>query len=582
MKKQLIWVALWMMALAWPSARAEFHILHCQECGNVLMGAARLELYSIYWTGNALSLSVSANQGFGLAGEVNYRTDTVLPNRWNYDTASTYTIGNVAGTTPAIGLYFSPERAGPNPAIIRYFSQTGADLPLSKEVGVTGLGVADAEQAPALVLYAELAAGMSQSGVVAQGESIWLPEGGYAVFKITPALHSARVPAGVLPIHHAIVDLFAVEENTQCESKSQSFLGQPGTQNHFGNGEFHYLYEVGRNITPNGCRYQVSFLATVGQPFEFQARNRRSTATGRVAYTFAIRGHIDFNNLSRWRDSHQTFYLATHPANNRQGPYAHFDHLNPGANETLSAAQSHSLTGIRNFWWDSEQDGLVINDAYAQDIIAQAPAPGVYPLRLRMWDVYGNRLSTEDSYANPGTHSQNVYLSRLLPELGATQLLHLDALGNPTSLETRGMGIRGGMKKSGQPVVAPYDLKENEEIEIVTAADAQSLTPEWLGQRARRLVVAGYQPPFTAQMMFYAQTAQPGGVAWQPWNQTIAALPSAGEFTLPATFTQPVYRGGLMRGEYLIFTGYQPIDSTGRGVGPLVFNGEKPIHFKVK
>ncbi len=288
----------------------DFRITHCTEqCGRVLVGAAKIIPNSMQWVGaeSARSISAAAGGSFGFTGALKYRNEPVVPNQWNFETLTSCTLGDAqpSGGAPALGFYFAPEQAGTIATRGQYLAVLTAGNPVQLPLSLSGEGVEDNESAPALTLDINTRGGSATGNAtdVAQGDKI--------VFAVTPR-QSGALPAGVEAVEHVWVDLYVVEEGTFCESKSQSFRGRPLTPLNLDPSQyFQYMYEVGREITPNSCRYQVSFLTSINSTFEFEVASQRGTEGGRVRFIFALRGHFDLNNPNRWPGSQKAFSLIS-------------------------------------------------------------------------------------------------------------------------------------------------------------------------------------------------------------------------------------------------------------------------------
>lgn len=288
---------------------SDFRIAHCTDnCGKIVIGAAKIQPDSIQWIGaeTARSISVAASGSFGFTGDVKYRNEPVMGNRWNFETLTSCTLGDAqpSGGAPSLGFYFAPDQEGIIESSSQYLALT-SNQTVKLPVTQCGEGIADSESAPAITLE------VNARGGTASGDSLDVGQGDKVVFAVTPRVTGA-LPAGAEAVENVMVDLYVLEENTLCESKSLSFRGKPVTPNNFQLGQyFQYMYEVGRDLTPNKCRFQVSFLCSVNRTFEFEATSQRNTEGGRVRFIFAIRGHFDLNNVNRWPGSQHAFSLVS-------------------------------------------------------------------------------------------------------------------------------------------------------------------------------------------------------------------------------------------------------------------------------
>ncbi len=399
----ILFLLAWLLPWTGHSASLrDFRVNHCESCGSVLVGAAKLEPDSVQWIGaqSPTAISIAASGAFGFSGAAKYRLEPVVPNQWNFETSNSFTIGDVApgGASPSIGFYFSPDKPGEFSKNIQYQAILPNENPLTLQVPVTGEGVADNTSDPALRLAVSVAPeSISRNNVKVDGDQVKLPTGGSVVFDLTPSVDTVKLPAGIAPVQYVIVDLFAIEENTKCSNESLSFQGSPGTPNQFkADNYFQYLYEVSRDATPQTCRFQVSFLASVNRPFTFRAQNLRPTDTGYVSYTFGIRGHVDFANLQQWPGSHQTFRLTTSNEVIRTPPLAQFTTAQQGNLSVRLDASSSSAGagGVSQYAWSSTNTAIKFSTTSGVRTEATANQAGSYPVQLTVTDSVGLTNST--------------------------------------------------------------------------------------------------------------------------------------------------------------------------------------------
>lgn len=375
----------------------DFRVEHCKNCGDVLVGAAKIEHGSVQWIGaqSAMSISIAGGGSFGFTGDAKYRAEAVVDNQWNFETATSFTIGGAApnGGAPSMGFYFSPDQEGEFQIGANYIAMVANEPPMSFKSEVFATGIADDVSNPALQLGVKVSdLSVERNNVKVEENQVKLPIGGNVIFEVTPRVEPTALPEGIDPVQYVIVDLFAVEDNTNCASLSVSFRGGPKTPNQFApESYFQYLYEVGRDITPNNCRYQVSFIASVNQTFEFQTQNQRDTDGGSVSYTFAIRGHMDFSDIQKWPSSHETFYLTTTDEVQRTPPEAIFEITQRGnLTATLSASKSSaSLGGIQRFAWSSTDAAIEFANDTGINTEIRAASAGIYPITLEVTDAFG-------------------------------------------------------------------------------------------------------------------------------------------------------------------------------------------------
>lgn len=295
----------------YAASAANIQVSHCldkgnnnYDCGQILVGAARIEFNAIRWTGDTVgNLSLNTGeQAFGFTGDSLYPSDTRpagIATTWAFESPRRVFIDN-----PYVGAnmnyFFAPSQAKSVSAVNEYSILSPTD---SKTVQVTGVGISDDTGPSALTLTVKATVNNTETPCEVASCQIFVPVGGTVLFSITPALNEAAFndlaskSPGIQPVKYSLIVLRAAETNTQCSRSYLSFQDQGVGFNSFqANNYYHYLDRNGPNQTPNTCTRTYPFLVSVGKTFQFQTTNTRDTGSGYVEYDFYVNGHYDTSN----------------------------------------------------------------------------------------------------------------------------------------------------------------------------------------------------------------------------------------------------------------------------------------------
>ncbi len=325
LSSQTLFVSLSLLSSnTYAASAANIQVNHCSECGQVLIGAARLDFRGIYWTSydavSGLNLNTVA-QTFGFTGDSLYLSDTppIGKNPWTFNSPRRVSISN-----PYFGdnmnHFFAPFEGGEVTASHEYVILSPTD---SKTVTVTGIGVPDGEISPAITLNVVTNQGSTQ---VPCGDAnicqVPVTLKGAARFTITPTVDHSRFSElalaypGLQEVKYVLVKLRVAEKDTQCSRGYLSFKDLGVGSNSFKESDYyHYLEGGGPSHTPDACTRNYSFLVSVNKSFQFQATNNRDTGqNGYAEYAFYVNGHYDPNtpDLSKWVDSWKVVQLGNH------------------------------------------------------------------------------------------------------------------------------------------------------------------------------------------------------------------------------------------------------------------------------
>jgi len=320
------WVLLPFLYMLFTSTGyTEFQITHCNDCGNVLVGAAYLQPDTIQWVNpvsapaNVVAL-IGSGEVFGFSGPSAYLSEypSGFPvNIWNLTFFGDFQVVPGPSSTVKIGHVFAPTHAGTFSLSNQYTAMIASQSqPVRRNPAMQGTGVADNIADPAITLDIELQGAELQSCAdePVQCQEATIPDGSELIFTVIPRVDTNKVPQGVKPVNHVWVDFIYSEKDTQCPT--QSFQTTNLTQNSFSFNEgsyYHYLYKGGPTFTSGSgtCLYGVSVLVSVDKEFKFQTKNLLSTAGGHVKFVFALRGHYDPDELGNWQGSQPAFRLRT-------------------------------------------------------------------------------------------------------------------------------------------------------------------------------------------------------------------------------------------------------------------------------
>ncbi len=292
----------------------EIRISHCTDnCGKVLLGAARVEPDSIQWLSPESASRVyinGYNDGFGFTGTSGDFGDD---NQWRLNNTDSINIDTPlpSGAAPSMGHFFAPTRSGSFYANNYVYATFTPLLKGYKKVQLQGEGVNDNNKTPALTLDIAVSGSKTplEKSVDHATQCVSSSRDNEITFTVTPHVNPALMPADVALAQYVIVELTVIEEGTRCGIDGVAFEDTILTPENFvANDYFHILEE---NKYSSSCQRNYTFLASVDKPFQIQASNQRMTDGGFVDYTFAIRDHYDKTNVAKWPNSHKSFHLVS-------------------------------------------------------------------------------------------------------------------------------------------------------------------------------------------------------------------------------------------------------------------------------
>ena len=386
--------------LAQAANERDIQVTHPSNYGMVMVGAARIFPGSIQWGGAeaAGGMRLRAGGAFGFTGPARYIVEGIADNTWSWEEYSIVTGSKMlpGGAAPAMGHFFAPDAARGFELNNRYEAFVGGDIFINNAPS-RGIGVADSETAPALLLDVETIGGQltGQDMLVNPNERI--------NFFVTPRLNESRLPDGVQPVEYVMVRIGVREEGTPCNGAATSFKLNNLTPNSFTAGEYYqYLYAANRHEAPDSCAYSIQALASIDKTFRFWFTNQRDTGSGYVNVIFSILGHYQTLNETRWPGSHATFRLRTDsdlPVVDRGAPLADFSATlvpGPEAFIQLDASASSSAGTISRYDWSIRKDGQRVSVEQpdpAQPWVARVDvdSPGTYEVGMIVEDSNGNR-----------------------------------------------------------------------------------------------------------------------------------------------------------------------------------------------
>lgn len=283
----------------------------CENCGNVLVGAARVQPDAIQWIGsnspqlleinteNSTTFGFTAPKtGWGMVSPFYYVNNSPPPNR----------------AASSLGFFFAPQSAGDAVSAIKVRTITYTSAPQP----VRGTGILDNESAPALTLDVQSSSASSTTlcpsspGGTMNDENcheLSIPKFGTVTFTVTPKVDPALVPANVLGVEQVMLYL---QVNERCSFGQNSFQESIMTPSDFSPATYyHYLSPLKAEDASKSCPRTHPALVSVGKPVEIKVTNKKEIGTDYVEYTFYIFGHYDSANPAKWPGSHKTFRLRT-------------------------------------------------------------------------------------------------------------------------------------------------------------------------------------------------------------------------------------------------------------------------------
>jgi len=284
MNRNLIITILWLFLS--QSVQSEtfggFTMTHCVECGQVLVGAARVEPSSITSvTGGSLTISGS---GFEFTGKGSW--DATAPNNswWFYTSRQILAKGTPANK---MGILFAPSSDGEKAS-----TYMDANLPNANATTIkfNGVGVADTQNSVQLDIQPSVPATCDTNNICL----ISISEISAMKFTVTPKITS--LPTDLNPEWHKHVKFHfdAKEYDTNCSTFIEQFPNRK-----LDNIE-DYLDYLGRDASrtrARECTYNFterSFVASIDKPLIFGSTNQSATGSGYVEYLFYAEGHYSF------------------------------------------------------------------------------------------------------------------------------------------------------------------------------------------------------------------------------------------------------------------------------------------------
>jgi len=382
-----------------------------QNCGRLVLGAAKIQPNVIQWVGAQSTQSMiitESSRSFGFTGESSYKEDPVLANRWSYELTGSAAIGAPApgGAAPSMGYFFAPENEGVVNASPKIQALQSGQSPAVVAPAIRGEGVLDGDGATQPALTLDITAdGLSSTQACTGLEQCEMGQLSQATtFTVTPRVNTGLLPAGVEPVTHMLVELLTEEVNTGCTSGNTALLTRGLTSNSFvTDNYFHYLDGSGPSTAPRNCIHVFPFLVSVDKPFSFQVSRQRGTGNGYADYTFFVRGHYDRNDATKWQGSRKTYRLSTSDqVTVNQRPTASFTATpssSTSLNVNLNASASFDPDGvISSYSWSTNAGSFIPTGVNSQVTFARA---GTYTVTLTVVDNGGMSSIRQQSITVP-------------------------------------------------------------------------------------------------------------------------------------------------------------------------------------
>jgi len=262
-----------------------FDVTHCLECGEILVGATRLESSSITSV-SAGSISVTGGN-FDFTGKGSWEATAPKDSWWFYTSKQLLANGSPRNK---MGFSFSPNSEG-----IKEGTYLDANLPGTgtSSVKFTGTGVADTSNSVQLDIQPSIPVNGSCDGNIC---TINISEKGSLTFKVTPKISS--LPVGLNPEWHKHIKFHfdAKEYDTDCYSFTEQIPARKLDSNE---DYFDYLgKDSSRTSRARECTYNFTertFIASVDKTLNFVSTNQSATGNGYVEYLFYAEGHYNFS-----------------------------------------------------------------------------------------------------------------------------------------------------------------------------------------------------------------------------------------------------------------------------------------------
>jgi len=389
---------------------AGFKMAHPFDFGEVLVGAARLELQSIQATQDIASLQITAGTGaaFKFTG-AGYQTGTPLETTsyWRFYNDS-YVAANYQ-PSEKMGILFAPTAAGTMES--KYSNAHGESSNTIKGTGIffqnsVGLeiGIGNAQQL------------CDNDGIC----SISLPQKGSVIFTVIPKI---SIPPNLNLNHewhkHVRFHLKTVEYNTSCNAFAEQL---PNRKLANINDYLDYVEKDTIRSPREKCNsnydYSRHFTASIDKSIDFKSINQSDTGiNGYVEYIFYTEGSYDVTTEKCVDNTGCKIYRVSAngtapPVTTNQPPIASFvitksgtvvDSVKVGESVTLDASQSSDLEkGSLTYQWWSSDPAITIPPAQKPSV--SFPTKGNYKIKIFL-------TVADDKGAASTTVSQDISIS---------------------------------------------------------------------------------------------------------------------------------------------------------------------------
>jgi len=295
---------------------------HCIDCGNVLVGAAKVEFNKIRWVGNPLEngnvFEIQWNSyDFGFTGAADFQQQLepskltynppVGQNQWLYKSYSSVSLSSIIpNQSPFMGFFFAPSSAG---ALSTKFKYQLVGSSIGTEVAINGIGEMDNPITPALTIDVKPTLATHEKNGV---EEIYGVKEETFVVKANSSSDSVKY----IMVSLAVADRSSAceyGEGTQFTDSPQSQLTRKATPEEAdGYTVDSYYQSISGEQPKTGCVRDYDFIVSSGKSFKFNVSKRRdsSATTDYTEYKFYIRGHYSLTPTD-YPGSHKTFRLYT-------------------------------------------------------------------------------------------------------------------------------------------------------------------------------------------------------------------------------------------------------------------------------
>jgi len=305
----------------------------CYDFGNTLVGAAKLYQDSIVWHDKNAVVILESGNSFGFSGKSIYlkQQSDFSPDNWVMTTQAEFSVEVPENSRRKMGIYFAPDVSGLNTTPNLYkgmlLNSDGDVTDIVKIYPeVKGTGIPDENSA----LTVKVEPTQNGKNLCDEEENckpcddspanckvVEVDSGGTIDFTVATYVNPEKVPAEAEKVRQTYLDIIYKDVETGCGSATyephQTFETHSMTENSFDdfNSYLHYLSSHGPTLTDPRCFYNVGFILSPCKELTLKSKNIRKTEKGYASFTFALHGHYDPVDSTKWPGGRITYRLKT-------------------------------------------------------------------------------------------------------------------------------------------------------------------------------------------------------------------------------------------------------------------------------